>query len=282
VVVVAGFQGITAAGEVTTLGRGGSDTTAMALGEALAAERVEIYTDVEGVHSADPRVVPGARAIAEVTYEESAELARKGAEILHPHAAQRARASGLPVVIRSLDDHASVTWLVADEGRWSADGAPAPRTTAVTSTSEIAQVTVSGASFSKDPGLLEKIFRGIAQQGISLDMMSIFPDRASFTLPRERAPEAAGQVTQSGLSVVVNDRCAKITLVGGDDRCAKITLVGGGIHGIPGIMHLVVRALAERGIAILQSVDSNMIISVLVERDRELDAVRALHAEFFE
>ena len=103
-----------------------------------------------------------------------------------------------------------------------------------------------------------------------MDMITILPEIVAFTIMQDRAAEAAAVAAGAGLSAVVNE------------RCAKVTLIGGGIHGIPGIMHLVVRALAGRGIAVLQSVDSNMIISVLVDRELELEAVRALHAEFFE
>lgn len=269
IVVVAGFQGITEKGEVTTLGRGGSDTTAVALAAALSAERVEIYTDVDGVRTADPRMVGDPRAVPEITYEESAELAFKGARILHPRAAERARASGVAVEIRNTVSSGQSTWLVPDEGRWSPDGEMAPRTISVTSTAGIAQLSITGIRFLEDPDLLERILGKVARRGISLDMMSICPDRVAFTLKLSRAAEAADALSALGVEVEINE------------RCAKVTLVGGGIHGIPGVMHRIVRALARKGIGIHQSVDSNMIISVLVDAGREEDAVRTLHEEFF-
>ncbi len=290
VVVVAGFQGVTEGGEVTTLGRGGSDTTAVALGAALRACRVEIFTDVDGVLSADPRVVTGARQVPEVTYHESAELAFKGAQVLHPRAAERARASRVPVEIRNTFSSAAGTWLVPDEGRWSAEGDLPPRTTAVTSAGGIAQVRVStgttrsaragaaaNAAAASDAGvagdaaltLQERLLGSIAARRISIDMISIGPDRLAFTVPCARVAEVEAALAELGLPADI------------DRGCAKVTLVGGGIHGIPGVMHRIVRALARAGIGILQTVDSNMIISVLVAAERERGAVQAIHAEFF-
>ena len=269
VVVVAGFQGITAEGEVTTLGRGGSDTTAVVLAAALKAERAEIYTDVPGLLTADPRVVPQARCIAEMGYEESAELMRKGARVLHPRAAERAGSEGVAVVIRGADQECGGTWLGPEEGRWSSEGGAAGRVTAITSMSDISQLEVAGTDSGDEPAMLERVFGSTTARDISLDMMNIFPGHVTMTLLRSRAGEAAQILWSLGLAVTVRE------------RCAKVTLVGGGIHGIPGIMHRIVRALGRRRIAILQSVDSHMMISVLVDARHELEAVRALHNEFF-
>lgn len=269
VVVVAGFQGITARGEITTLGRGGSDTTAVALGEALGAERVEIYTDVDGIRSGDPQVVGPTRAVGEITHEEASELAFKGAKVIHPRAAERARAAGIRVQIRHARAEADCTWLVPDRDRWTSGGGGAPRTTAVTSTAGISQLTVTGPCFFDAHGRLEQLFGAIAARGISLDMISISPDRVAFTVSNARAAEA--REILAGLDLMVIEHAT----------CAKVTLVGGGIHGIPGVMHRIIRALAAAGIGIRQSVDSNMIISVLVDAEREHAAVRALHDEFF-
>ena len=269
VVVVAGFQGVTVGGEITTLGRGGSDTTAVALGAALAADRVEIYTDVNGIRSGDPQVIDETKAVSEVTHEEAAELAYKGAKVLHPRAAERARAAGVAVRIRHPRPGATSTWLVPDEGRWTSGSTAAPRTTAVTSTAEISQLTVTGPCFFDTSACLDRLFGEIAARGISLDMISIFPDRVAFTLTNDRAAEARAILAALDLAVAENA------------ACAKVTLVGGGIHGIPGIMHRIIRALTRAQIGIRQSVDSNMIISVLVDADKEHAAVRALHDEFF-
>lgn len=269
VVVVTGFQGITLRGEITTLGRGGSDTTAVALAAALGAERTEIVTDVDGVMTADPRLEPDARPVAEMTHREAAELARRGAKVLHPRAAGRARASKVPVHIRSLTPGQPGTWLVSEDGRWSPGRECAPRTTSVTSMSGIAHVVVEDTRLADDPSRVATVLGRIAAVGISLDMFSISPGRVAFTLDLQRIAEVRGILEEMDLRTSVNP------------RCAKITLVGGGIHGIPGIMHRMVAALTARGIVIHQSVDSNTILSVLIDASREEDAVHALHVEFF-
>lgn len=270
VVVVAGFQGVSLTGEVTTLGRGGSDTTAVALAAALGAECAEIITDVEGVMTADPRRVPGARTVAAMTHREAAELACRGAKVLHPRAADLARIAQTPVQIRGLAASTVGTWLVAEEGRWQPAPMAASRTTSVTSMAGIAQITVHSREEVLSPAVLERVLGSVAEAGISLDMFSIAPERIAFTLNEECLAEAETVLAPLGLDLELRR------------SCAKITLVGGGIHGIPGIMHRVVATLACRGIAILQSVDSNTIISVLIDGVREEDAVHALHDEFFE
>jgi aspartate kinase len=268
VVVVAGFQGITPEGELTTLGRGGSDTSAVALGVALAAERVEIYTDVDGVMTADPRLVPQAGRVGEVTFEESAELAFKGAAVLHPRAAELARETGVTVEIRNTLTQAQGTWLVRGDGHafTPEEGGGA---ISVTSRGDIAQLTVSGVDFAAQLAVLERVFGTIAERGVTLDMMSIFPDRIACTCESGSLPRAREALDGLGVTYAV------------EDRCAKVTLVGAGIHGVPGVMHRMVRALTGAEIAIRQSVDSNMIIGVLVDGAREADAVRAIHEEFF-
>lgn len=268
VAVVAGFQGITPEGEVCTLGRGGSDTTAVALGVALRADSVEIFTDVAGVFTADPQIVPGAQAVPEITFEEGAELAFKGAGVLHPRAAELARQARLPVEVRSTVADAQGTWLIPDPG------SPIERecgscAAAVTAHKGIAQVSIGDARLTRDPQLLERVFGGIAARGVTLDMMSLFPERVAFTLERRGLPEVRATLDALGLAYEV------------DERCAKVTLVGGGIHGVPGIMHRIVRALTRAGIRVRQSVDSNMIIGVLVAAGEADEAVRAIHAEFF-
>jgi aspartate kinase len=278
VVVVAGFQGVTPRGEITTLGRGGSDTTAIALAAALNAERAEIITDVDGVLTADPRRVPEARPVETMTHREAAELACRGAKVLHPHAADLAREAQMPVWVRGPDAAAKGTFLVSEEERWLPESLALPmgiptaasRTTSVTSMSGIAQVSIRGRDFSREPEVVERIFGRIAAAGISLDMFNISRDCVAFTLDEEQLAQ-------------VNELLAPLHLeVAQRAHCAKVTLVGGGIHGIPGIMHRVVATLACEGIPILQSVDSNTIISVLIDESREEDAVHALHHEFFD
>jgi len=269
VVVVTGFQGITERGDVTTIGRGGSDTSAVVLGVALQAEHVEIFTDVDGVLTADPRVVPGARALPAVTFEESAELAYKGSKVLHPAAAEYAREAGTHVVVRNTSNDTEGTWIVPEAERHRFVDEAQEFASSITSKPGIAQFTVTGVDFRADLGLLERVFGVIAEAGVSLDMMSILCDRALFTTDRSCVGVVSAALAGLGVTFQVNN------------SCAKVTLVGGGIHGVPGIMHRMVLALTGAGIAVFQSVDSNMIVGVLVDAGRADDAVRAIHAEFF-
>ncbi|MBP6875638.1 MAG: aspartate kinase [Candidatus Eisenbacteria bacterium] len=269
VVVVAGFQGITRAGDIATIGRGGSDTTAVALGVALDASRVEIFTDVDGVRTADPRIVPSAERISPITFEEAAELAHKGATVLHPRAAELAREANLPVTILTARPESEGTRLMSDAVHRFDPGVRGCAVS-VTSRAGIAQARVHGADFRAQPHLLERLFKVIAERGVTLDMMGIEADRVVFTLEQGALERVRAAVRETGLSM--------------DARvpCAKVTLVGGGIHGVPGVMHRIVRALTQAKVTILQSVDSNMIIGVLVDAQEERSAVRAIHAEFFE
>jgi aspartate kinase len=269
VVVVTGFQGITAAGDVTTIGRGGSDTSAVVLGVALQAEHVEIFTDVDGVLTADPRVVPEALSLPGVTFEESAELAYKGSKVLHPAAAEYARASGTNVVVRNTNTEAEGTWIVPDTERYRFVDDATRFASSITSKAGIAQFAVTGVDFRAELPRLERVFGVVAEAGVSLDMMSILCDRVLFTTDRANVGVVSASLAGLGVTFTVMN------------ACAKVTLVGGGIHGVPGIMHRMVRALTGAGIAVLQSVDSNMIVGVLVDAARVDDAVRAVHAEFF-
>lgn len=269
VVVVTGFQGVTERGDVTTIGRGGSDTSAVLLGVALEAEHVEIFTDVDGVLTADPRVVPDARPLPAITFEESAELAYKGSKVLHPAAAEHAREAGTRVVVRNTTSDAEGTWVVPETERHRFVAEAQEFASSITSKPGIAQFAVTGVDFRTDLGLLERVFGVIAEAGVSLDMMNILCDRAIFTTERASVGVVSAALAALGVTFTVNN------------ACAKVTLVGGGIHGVPGIMHRMVRALTGAGIAVLQSVDSNMIVGVLVDAARTDDAVRALHVEFF-
>jgi len=269
VVVVAGFQGLSEQGDVTTIGRGGSDTSAVVLGVALKAEHVEIFTDVDGVLSADPRVVPDARVLPAVTFQESAELAYKGSKVLHPAAAEYAAAAGVNVVVRNTGSDAEGTWIVPDTERHRFVDASSRCASSITSKAGIAQFTVTGVDFRAELACLERVFGVIAEAGVSLDMMSILTDRVLFTCDRASVGVVSAALAGLGVTFTVNN------------ACAKVTLVGGGIHGVPGIMHRIVRALAGAGISVLQSVDSNMIVGVLVDAARVDDAVRAIHAEYF-
>ncbi|MBX6350416.1 MAG: aspartate kinase [Clostridia bacterium] len=264
--VVAGFQGVDESGEVTTLGRGGSDTTAAALGAALGAELVEIFTDVDGIKTADPRIVPDARTLPSVTYEEVFQMAHEGARVVHPRAVELAMRAGLPLLVRDARGEVPGTLVSRhplgpkERPLWAGYRDVA---TGVTHRAPVALLRVPAG-----PGEEPRVFRAVADAGISIDLINIQPELKSFTVPEDRAEEAANALRREGFAVEV---------VPG---CAKVSVVGSGIHGRPGVTAAIVEALVAAGVRILASTDSHVTVSCLVPRDDMERAVRALHAAF--
>lgn len=268
VAVVAGFQGATEQGEITTLGRGGSDTTAAALGGALRAEVVEIYTDVDGVMTADPRIVPEARTIAVSTYDEVAQLASLGARVIHPRAVEIAMQRSVPLRIKATRGQGSGTLVTyshdASLQAWGA-GRPQGTVTGVTQIPHLAQVRVELAS-ADSRGIA--LFRALADAGISVDLINVSPESKCFCIDEAAAPRAEAVLQELGLSPVLQP------------GCAKVSVVGAGMRGRPGVMATVVEALARGGVPVLQSADSHVTISCLVPAAQMEQAVRALHQGF--
>jgi len=264
VCVVAGFQGA-ANGEVTTLGRGGSDTTATALGAALGAECVDIFTDVDGVLTADPRLVRDARPLAQVSYAEICNMAYNGAKVIHPRAVEIAMEAGIPVRIRSTFAEGGGT-LVADPSKLRAAGVKERLITAIAHSAEVAQIRVSAEGGPCDLQL--RVFREMARAGISVDLISVNPSEVAYTVSDADADRAAERLRDIG--------CAPEVV----RHCAKVSVIGGGMNGVPGVMAAIVEALSEEGIGILQSADSNTTIWVLVSSADTARAVNALHRKF--
>jgi aspartate kinase len=279
VVVVAGFQGRSESGEVTTLGRGGSDTTACALGAALGAEIVEIYTDVEGVYTADPRLVPDARTIAVVGYDELAQMAHLGAKVIHPQAVEIAMAGAVPLRVRSTFSDGPgtlITGPTAEGRRWPDAGTTGGRViTAVTHLADVTLIRVGvpeggddlavgvGA---EDPEL--RVFETIAAAGISVDLINVSPTVKSFIVAANEALRAKACLEKAGCATELRP------------NCAKVSVVGSGMRGVPGVMAQVVRALRGVGAHILQTSDSHVTISCLIPMECLERAVRALHEQF--
>jgi len=261
VVVAAGFQGVCADGSVTTLGRGGSDTAAVALAAALDADRVVFYKDVGGLFSADPRWVPAASHLRRIPYDEAAHLAHAGARALHPESAGLAEQHGIPIEIKSLSGEGEAT-LITNLDSFSSG------LFAVTCVERIAQVVVTPSAQVGWPEFPERLFQVLAEKKISLDMISVLHDQALFTLPAQHLRAAVDCAGQLGCSVQTRP------------ECAKVSLLGGGIHGVPGIMARIIAALARAGIPIYQSTDTYTVISVLVDQSHCRAAVRGLHSEF--
>lgn len=266
VVIVTGFQGKTEAGQLTTLGRGGSDTSATALGAALHAERVDIYTDVNGILTADPRIVENARPLAVVGYTEICNMARQGAKVIHPRAVEIAQQARIPLRVRSTftDDEGT---LVTDKfdpvhGALVRDR----HVTGVAHVSGITQITVQVKDGHNDVQL--QVFQAMARHLISVDFINVTPGGAVYTVFDHDAEQAVAVLRSIGYEPAA---------VSG---CAKISVIGGGMNGVPGIMAKIVEALTEQGVPILQSADSNTTIWVLVRESYMADALRALHAKF--
>ncbi len=263
IVVVMGFQGITSDGEVTTLGRGGSDTTATALGVALDADVVDIFTDVDGIMTADPRIVSDAKRLHQVTYNEICNLAYQGAKVIHPRAVEIAMQKNIPIRVRST--------LTTDPGTLVTSAAQILEShhvlekpvTGITQTANVTQIELTGDSIDKP-----SVFAAMAEHGISVDFISVGPSRVQYTVADSDAKLTVRVLSQLGQNPSV--------LPG----CAKIAAVGAGIAGVPGIMAQIVDALEKEGIEILQSADSHTTIWCLIRREQMERAVRALHEAF--
>ncbi|MBB6635333.1 aspartate kinase [Cohnella thailandensis] len=266
VVVVAGFQGATEDGEVTTLGRGGSDTSATALGAALPAGIVDIYTDVDGILTADPRMVSEARPLAMVSYEEICNMAYNGAKVIHPRAVEIAMRAGVPVRVRSTFSEGLGT-LVTHADSVRRQGGWTDRT--VTGLAHVKGVTQLAVETDNGPSDVQlRVFRAMALSGISVDFINVTPAGVLYTVTDQDAPQAVRLLEEMRFSARVRS------------GCAKVSVIGGGMNGEPGVMARIVEALTAANIPILQSADSNTTIWVLVAEDDMVPALQALHAAF--
>ncbi|MBV9594086.1 MAG: aspartate kinase [Actinobacteria bacterium] len=276
VAIVAGFQGVSPdTKNVTTLGRGGSDTTAVALAAALKADVCEIYTDVDGVFSADPRIVPNARRLETVTYEEMLELAACGAKILHLRSVEYGRRYGVPIHVRSsfsTKPGTSVTGTI--EGLAVEDAI----ISGVAHDRSEAKVTVVGVP--DKPGEAAAIFRELAAAEINLDMIvqnvqtkGTGRTDVSFTLPKSDGPSALQTLKRSQPEIGFEELLY-------DDHVGKLSLIGAGMRSHPGVSATFFNALADAGVNVEMISTSEIRISVVC-RDTELDvAVRAVHDAF--
>ncbi len=270
VVIVAGFQGISDDMEVTTLGRGGSDTTAVALAAALEADRCEVYTDVEGIYTADPRVVPDALKLREISYEEMLELASYGAK-MHPRSIELAAVYGVPVLVASSFVDAPGTLI-----HGGANMELRNKVRGVTYETNVAKVTLLGVA--DRPGIAATIFEPLAEVGISVDtiVQNASVDRLTdmtFTVARSDLTGALGVVRDIA-------RAAGAREVASADNLAKVSIVGTGMQNAPGYASRMFRALFDAGINIEMITTSEIRITCIVGEDQARDAVRALHQVF--
>jgi aspartate kinase len=272
VVIVAGFQGVSRdTHDITTLGRGGSDTTAVAMAAALRAEVCEIYTDVDGVYTADPRVVPAARKLEQLAYEEMLELAAQGAKVLQVRSVEYARNHGVRIHVRSSFNGHEGTWIVPQE-----DIMEDAIISGVAHDTSEAKVTVGGVP--DRPGVAAGLFTALADASINVDMIvqNISSDGRtdiSFTLPR-------GEIDQA--IELLESRLADIGAVGVtvNPSVAKVSLIGAGMKTHPGVAARMFEALSRAGVNIQMISTSTIRVSVIIDDARVEEAVRAVHREF--
>lgn len=270
IVIAAGFQGVDPAFNITTLGRGGSDTTAVALAAALQADFCEIYTDVDGVYTTDPRIVPEARQLKRISYDEMLELASAGAAVMHNRSIEFAKRFGVPVHVRSSFSDRPGTLITSEP-----ESSTRPVCGAALARNE-ARVTVLGVP--DRPGMVYAIFSKVAARNVAMDMIvqNMAADgRAdvSFTVPRDELPhalraaeEAAKELGAEGTSY--------------EDDVAKVSIVGLGMASQPGVAQKMFAAVAEKGINIEMISTSQIKISIVVERQYGVEALRAVHQAF--
>ncbi len=263
--VVTGFQGVTEGGALTTLGRGGSDLSAIALGDALGSEAVEIFTDVSGVMTGDPRRIAGAHTIDRVSYAEMVELAADGAKVMHAKAAELARVTQTPYVVKGLRSNFGTT---IDEGHKPERVKPV---TGVTSMRDVVFVRMIQGEIDDLDARRElelELFRRLAERDISVDMINVNNAGIFFIVDSNRLETMRAEL--AGLNMALRARA----------HCAKISVVGAGMRGTPGVMYRVVQALSEAEIEIIHSTDSNITISVLVPEEDVVRAEQAIHDHF--
>ncbi|RSL33218.1 aspartate kinase [Salibacterium salarium] len=263
VAVVAGFQGESPGGETTTLGRGGSDTSATALGVAMEADYVDIFTDVNGIMTADPGIVQEVSVIESVTYQEICNMAYQGAKVIHPRAVEIAMQAEIPVRIRStLSDEPGTLISTASKIKTALNER---QVTGIAHMAGLSQITVRSKEYLT---LQDNVFYEMAKAGISVDFINIQPSAVVYTVPDERADEALRALRAKGYE----PECLS--------HCAKISAIGAGMTGVPGVASKIVAALTKENIQIYQSADSHTTIWVLVEEGDMKKAVRALHQMF--
>jgi aspartate kinase len=270
IVIAAGFQGIDESDNITTLGRGGSDTTAVALAAVLKADSCEIYTDVDGVYTTDPRTVPEARQVKQISYDEMLELATAGAGVMHNRSIEFAKKFNVPVHVRSSFSDNPGTMIVRDPESWDA-----PVCGAAMANNE-ARITVLDVP--DRPGAALGIFSKVAAKNIAIDM--IVQNEAadghadlSFTVPRDELPSALRAVDEAVKAIGAEGYDY-------DENVSKISVVGLGMATRPGVAGTMFRTLAEKGINILMITTSEIKISVVVARELAQEALRTVHEAF--
>jgi aspartate kinase len=279
VAIVAGFQGVSqTTKDITTLGRGGSDTTAAALAAALGADVCEIYSDVDGVFTADPRIVPTARRIPQISYEDCLEMAANGAKILHLRCVEYARRTNLPIHVRSSFSQKEGTWVVPADHVEKDAAMEAAIITGIAHDRSEAKITVVGVA--DKVGYAASVFSTLADASINIDMIVQNISAAatgltdiSFTLPRSDGAKAVEALTKAQGEI-------GFERLQYDDSVGKVSVIGAGMRNAPGISATFFKALADAGVNIEMISTSEIRISVITAESQVDDAVRAAHAAY--
>lgn len=274
IVVVAGFQGVTEGNEITTLGRGGSDISAVALAAALKAKRCDIYTDVEGVYTTDPRIVPTASRLEEISYEEMLELAQAGANVLHPRSVEAAKVHGVPMRVRSSFKLDNLGTLILGVDKMEINKAVAGIA------ADLSQARIVVCDVPDKPGAAAAVFTALAQAKISVDMIiQSYADKVANT--NDIAFTICADDVDNALEVL-NKLKEKwnFSKVEANTDIAKVSAVGAGMIGRPGIASKMFQALADADVNIRMIATSEIKISCLVSKDDTKKAIKVLHDAF--
>lgn len=262
--VVAGFQGMTMEGNITTLGRGGSDTSAAMLGASLKAECIEIYTDVDGIMTADPNVCGKAKIIPAISYTEVFQMADSGAKVIHPRAVEYAMRAGIPLVIKNTFSEEKGTYILQNvESIIDREKQHTKVITSVAHRYHRTQFTIHHKANEVDD-----LLGTIASAGISIDLINIFPNDKVFTIDQSDEKALKSLLEKQGYSYEILPDCAKVTAIG-----ERMT-------GVPGVMARIVRALSKEHIEIYQTADSLTTIACLIKSEHVAKAIDVLHDEF--
>lgn len=260
--VITGFQGETREKYFTTLGRGGSDTSASIVGVALNAEKIEIYTDVDGIMTADPRIVDNASLISQINYNDVFQFADQGAKVIHPTAVKIAMLSGIPLIIKNTMNDS--------EGTIISKNIPSSGNkiiTGITHVKDRVQIKIN-YNDNKDNSYYDSVLELLALNNISIDLINVFPDSNVFTIDKNNLEK---------LSNLLNQFSIKYNFI---DNCCKIALIGSEMRGIPGVMARITKTLKINNVDILQTADSHTTIWCLVKECDVKKAIKSLHNEF--
>ena len=263
--IITGFQGLNEKNDITTLGRGGSDITAIALGASLNAIRVEIFTDVNGVYTADPRLVKNANLLKNISYTELFQMANHGSRVIHPRAVELAMSNSLPLFVCNVEDYTFGTNVIKEKVQLLESIKPKVLT-ALSHESDLVQLFYPDI----ESGVSEKLYQKLASQGVSLDLINITSKGHYFVIKIDQLEKV--KTINQNLNVVYEIK----------DNVSKVSCVGLGMHRQPGVFSRIISTLVNNNIDVIQTTDSHMTITCLIQDNYLILALEVLHKEFFE